>query len=226
MSLHGPLAGSPVLEALLRKTASDTAVPSEIRLTAFRSLAGVFRSDENLALFLEVFEKGKGFKGLELSARDYMTLAYELAVRCPERFAQIRSLQEGRIGNPDLLREFRFVYRAAAPEKAERDSLFASLLEAENRRVEPWAQSALSYLNHPLRQSEAVEYIYPALEELPEIQRTGDIFFPKNWSVALLGGHDSPEAAAEVRRFLADHPDFPTLLESKLLIAADHLLTR
>ncbi len=226
MSLHGPLAGSPMLEALLRKTASDTAVPSEIRLTAFRSLAGVFRSDENLALFLEVFEKGKGFKGLEMSARDYMTLAYELAVRCPERFAQIRSLQEGRIKNPDLLREFRFVYRAAAPEKAERDSLFASLLEAENRRVEPWAQSALSYLNHPLRQSEAVEYIYPALEELPEIQRTGDIFFPKNWSVALLGGHDSPEAAAEVRRFLADHPDFPTLLESKLLIAADHLLTR
>ena len=226
MSIHGPLAGSPVLEALLLKVASDTSVPDEIRLTAFRSLASVFRSEKNLDLFMEVFEKARGFKGLELSARDYMTLAYELAVRCPERFAQIRSLQEGRIGNPDLLREFRFVYRAVAPDKSERDALFASLLEAENRRVEPWTQSALAYLNHPLRQKEAVGHIYPGLEELPEIQRTGDIFFPKNWSVALLSGHDSPEAAAEVKRFLADHPDLPDLLKGKLLIAADHLLSR
>ena len=110
------------------------------------------------------------------------------------------------------------------PAKESRDALFASLLLPENRRVEPWTESALSYLNHPLRQADAIPYIYPALEILPEVQRTGDIFFPKNWCTNLLRGHDSPEASAEVKRFLDAHPDFPDLLKCKLLQSADHLL--
>lgn len=224
LSVRGPLAGSPVLEALLLRTASDKAVPREIRLVAFRSLIGVFRSKENQALMWDVFRSGRGYMGLELSVRDYMNLGCELALRCPDRFEQIRRIQEARIANPDLLREFRFVYRAVAPEKAERDALFASLLKTENRTVEPWVQSALGYLNHPLRQQEAVQYIYPGLEILPEIQRTGDIFFPKDWCVGLLSGHDSPQAGDEIRRYLADHPELPDLLKSKLMIAADHLL--
>lgn len=57
------------------------------------------------------------------------------------------------------------------------DSLFRSLLQAENRRIEPWAATTLSYLNHPTRQDYAVKYIRPALEKLTEVQRTGDIFF-------------------------------------------------
>ena len=224
LSIHGPLAGSPVLEKLLGDTASDPSLPAEIRLTAFRTLAEVFRSDENLILFRQIFRDGKGYKGISLSVRDYMTLAYELAVRCPGQYDGIVSLQESRIDNPDLLREFRYVVRAVVPAKESRDSLFASLLLPENRRVEPWTESALSYLNHPLRQADAVPYIRPALEILPEIQRTGDIFFPKNWCTSLLRGHDSPEAAAEVKRFLESHPDFPGLLKCKLLQSADHLL--
>ena len=224
LAIHGPLAGSPVLEELLRQAVSDIGLPKEIRLTAFRTLAGVFRSEESLSLLQSVFREGKGCQGIEFSVRDYMTLSYELAIRCPDRYASIAALQEGRIANPDLLREFRYVYRAVAPDKESRDRLFASLLEPENRAVEPWAASALSYLNHPLRQEEAVAYVYPGLEELPEIQRTGDIFFPKNWCTSLLQGHDSEAAAAEVKRFLADHPAFPPLLKAKLLQSADHLL--
>ena len=46
--------------------------------------------------------------------------------------------------------------------------MFASLLVAENRRVEPWASAALSNLNCQLRQKEAVGYIRPALEAFIE----------------------------------------------------------
>ena len=226
LSIHGPLAGSPVLEKLLGDTVSDPSLSPEIRLTAFRTLAEVFRTEENLALMQRVFREGKGFRGINLSIRDYMSLACELAVRCPGQYQEIRDLQESRISNPDLLREFRFVVQAVVPEKEDRDAFFAALLEPENRRVEPWAESALAYLNHPLRQADAVPYIYPALEALPEIQRTGDIFFPKNWCVNLLRGHDSPEAAAELKRFLDAHPDLPDLLKGKLLQAADHLLRK
>ncbi len=224
LSIQGPLAGSSLLEKILYDVASDTALPREIRLTAFRTLAEVFRTESVKSILKKVFEEGKGYKGLKLGVRDYMTLAYELAIRCPDQYESLCALQEKRIENPDLLREFRFVYRAVSPEKQSRDALFASLLEAENRSVEPWALSALSYLNHPLRQKEAIPYIDPGLEELPEIQRTGDIFFPKNWSTSLLRGHSSPEAKAEVERFLQEHPDFPALLKDKLLQAADHLL--
>ena len=224
LSIHGPLAGSERLEGLLWEVASDTAIPGEIRLTAFRALAGVFRTETVCSALWTVFEAGTDYKGLKLGVQDYMTLAYELALRFPERYESIRSLQEGRLENPDLLREFRYVYRAVSPDKAFRDSLFASLLEPGNRSVEPWAAAALSYLNHLLRQEEALAYIYPGLAELPEIQRTGDIFFPKNWCTSLLRGHGSPEAAVEVERFLRNHPDFPELLKGKLLQSADHLL--
>lgn len=224
LSIHGPLAGSELLENLLYEVCSDLSIPGENRLTAFRSLAEVFRTDGVRQVLWTVFREGKGYKGLQLNVRDYMILAYELAVRYPERCEEIRTIQEQRIENPDLLREFRFVYRSVSPEKDVRDALFTSLLEAENRSVEPWTASVLSYLNHPLRQREALAYIRPGLEELPEIQQTGDIFFPKNWCVSLLRGHDSPEAAAEVKSFLQDNPDFPALLKGKLLQSADHLL--
>lgn len=50
---------------------------------------------------------------------------------------------------------------------------------AENRRIEPWTATVLSYLNHPARESYSIKYIRPALEALLDVQRTGDIFFPK-----------------------------------------------
>ena len=224
LSIHGPLAGSKVLEDLLADAASDASIPKEIRLTVFRTLSEVFRSEGNLSEILDVFKYGKGYKGIDLGVRDYMSLAYELSVRCPDKYGEIISLQESRIDNPDLLREFRHVARAVSPLKDSRDSLFASMLEPENRTVEPWTASALAYLNHHLRQADALPYIYPGLQEMPEIQRTGDIFFPKNWCVSLLRGHEGKEAADEVRRFLDDHPDFPLLLKGKLLQSADHLL--
>ena len=224
LAVHGPVAGSPRLERELLEAAEDPALSKEIRLQALRSLAGVFRSDAALKLIRALFQAGTDYQGLKLGQRDFLTLAYELAIRCPEDYDTIRALQEQRLKNPDQLREFRFIYPSVAPEKARRDSVFRALLEPRNRAVEPWAAAALGYLNHPLRQQEALEYIRPALEALPEIQRTGDIFFPKNWCVSLLGGHDSPQAANEVLRFLDAHPDFPDLLKTKLLQSADHLL--
>ena len=83
-----------------------------------------------------------------------------------------------RIHNPDRLRQFDFISRAMTADTLKLDSLFRSLLQAENRRIEPWAATTLSYLNHPTRQDYAVKYIRPALEKLTEVQRTGDIFFP------------------------------------------------
>ena len=106
------------------------------------------------------------------------------------------------------------------PDSEVRDALFESLMEPENRRIEPWTATLLGYLNHHLRQEEAVKYIYRGLEEMEEVQRTGDIFFPRNWAGALLAGHRSKEAYDILQRFLDENPDYPTLMRNKILQAA------
>ena len=172
----------------------------------------------------QVWFQQQPWPGLQLSAEDYNTLACELALRRPADLEQIHSVQRSRITNTDRLARFDYVWPSLSPDKAVRDSVFASLLEPGNRSTEPWAQESLRLLNHPLRQQEALGYIVPALDEMQEIQRTGDIFFPKNWIVATLSGHDSPEATALVRNWLDAHPDYPVLLKNKILQAADPLL--
>lgn len=155
-----------------------------------------------------------------LSEDDYTTLAFELAVRLPKTSDRILAHQRQRISNPDRVRRFDFIARATVADETSRDSLFAALLLPENRRIEPWAVTALYYLNHPLRQSHAVRYLRPALEVLEDVQHTGDIFFPRSWVGSLLRGHRSPEAYHEVTSFVTAHPDYPPMLLNKLLQAA------
>ena len=174
----------------------------------------------NESVVAELYDIWHEAKHPLLNVNDYMALSYELALRYPERYDTICTTQRSRISDPDRLRRFDYIIRAVHPSKSERDALFSSLLEPENRRIEPWAASALAYLNHPLRGLEAVEYIHPGLEELLEVQRTGDIFFPRNWVGALLSGHRSPEAHDKLQHFLEENADYPQLMLNKILQAA------
>lgn len=155
-----------------------------------------------------------------LNEHDYMSMAYELALHYPAKYENILTTQRSRITNPDRLRQFDFISQAVTPDTLQMDALFQSLLKAENRRIEPWAASALAYLNHPLREKYAVKYIRPGLEVLQEVQRTGDIFFPKTWVSVLLRNHKSKEAYQEVQAFFEAHPEYSPLLKNKILQAA------
>ena len=195
-------------------TCDNAALSRRLKMT----LTHVMRSEEVCAVMYDMW-LSKSDKMLNES--DYMTLAYELAVRYPERYNEIYSTQLERISNADRRNQFEYIMRGTHPDMEVRDTLFESLMEPENRRIEPWTATLLGYLNHHLRQKEAVKYIYRGLEEIEEVQRTGDIFFPRNWAGALLGGHTSDEAKAEVERFLNDHSDLNQLLRNKILQAAD-----
>lgn len=217
---HEPEAAEKVLLDVSR----NGKVPAGVRLTAFRNLMRVASREETVSDLFDIWKSKKPWTGLALNDDDYTALACELAVRRPEDFARIGKEQRERITNADKKARFDFVLPAASPLQAARDSVFASLLEPENRITEPWAQESLRLLNHPLRQKESLQYIVPALDEMQEIQRTGDIFFPKNWISSVLGGHSGPEAASLVREWLKAHPDYPPLLLNKILQAADPLL--
>ena len=152
--------------------------------------------------------------------RDYMRMAYHLALLRPGQWQEIIEQQRGRLSNADMLREFDFVSRGCHPDTEVQQRLFLSLLQRENRTVEPYASAMLALLNDPLREPLSNRYITPGLEVLEEIQQTGDIFFPLAWCNALLDGHRSHEAAQLVQTFLDAHPDYPSALRGKLLQAA------
>lgn len=193
------------------------------RLQAFRLYRSVADSPEAIARLYKLWKEEQAPAGCSLSENDYISLSYSLAIRLPEQADEIVSVQQSRIINPDRKREYAFVEPSVSPRKEVRDSVFASLLIAENRRVEPWASAALANLNTRFRQKEAVTYIRPALEALQEVQRTGDIFFPTAWVRALLAGHTSAQAREQVEAFFADHPDYPVMLSNKIRQQADHL---
>ena len=158
------------------------------------------------------------------NVNDYMTLAYELSLRFPERYDTIATTQRERITDEDRRRKFDFIIRSVNPSVEAQERLFEELLEPENRRIEPWTATVISYLSHPLRDRESAKYIYRGLDELREVQRTGDIFFPRNWVGALLENHRTKEAYDELKRWLGDNPDYPQLLRNKILQAAHPLL--
>jgi aminopeptidase N len=106
----------------------------------------------------------------------------------------------------------------------ERAAFFASLADVANRRHEAWVLDGLRSLHHPLRAETSEAFIGRSLELLPEIQRTGDIFFPKRWMDATLGGHRSPRAAQTVKDFVAAlPPSYPDRLRRIMLSSADDL---
>lgn len=151
---------------------------------------------------------------------DYIKLSYELSIRKPLLSTTILEEQRSRIENADRLQRFDFVSRAVCPDTTALDSLFLSLLQPENRRIEPWTAEALSYLNHPLRDDYSVKYIRPGLDILQQVQLTGDIFFPGMWCRSLLRNHRSRKAYEEVLCFLDENPDYQDLLKNKILVAS------
>ncbi len=151
-----------------------------------------------------------------LNSRDYMRMAYHLAIMRPQQWQQILDVQRGRLNNEDQRREFDFISRACNPDTQVQQQLFNELLQAENRRVEPWARDMLALLNDPTREPFSNRYITPGLDALPEIQQTGDIFFPGYWLTGLLSGHYSDEAKALVRQWIDTHADLEPALMNKL----------
>lgn len=162
--------------------------------------------------------------GLKLNENDYTGLAAALALRSEKIGGWVLDAQDQKIKNADNLRRWQFVKPALSADAAVRKAFFTSLLEAENRRYEPWVTQALGYLNHPLRRQHALKFLPKALDELEEIQLTGDIFFPKAWLDAAFSGHQSKEAAALIRSFMKDNPGYNPRLIQKLQQAADPVL--
>ncbi len=213
---------APTLERKL-KDGLDRSTSSTMKSTYFSALRSTATTPEGVAFVKRVWRHQEKIPGLTLAEPDEATMALELAVRSVPAAASILEEQRGRFLNPDRKARFEFVMPAVSDRQDVRDAWFERLSDVQNRRREPWVIEGLRYLHHPLRADAAEKYVKPALDLLPDIQKTGDIFFPANWMDATLAGHNSSAAAKIVREFLATHNDYPIRLRRIILQSADEL---
>ncbi|HWA33678.1 MAG TPA: ERAP1-like C-terminal domain-containing protein, partial [Cyclobacteriaceae bacterium] len=172
---------------------------------------------------LQKFWEDENAVGFKLSERDRIQLVLELAVREVEGYDVLLNAQLEKTTNPDRVAELRFMMPAVSADVTMRDNFFERLKDQENRTHEPWVLEAQRYLNHPRRAETSVKYVKGSLELLEEMQRTGDIFFPKGWLDATLGEYQSKEAADAVRAYLKTHITLRNDLKNKLLQSSDML---
>jgi aminopeptidase N len=214
---------APRLELVLR-LGLDGAKTQTLKSVWFGALRDVAQTPATIEWLTRVWNQDEKVPGLTLAETDFIRLAEDIAVRGVSDAASILDRQVERTKNPDRKAQLLFVRPALSSNAAEREAWFASLADVANRRREPWVLEGLRYLHHPLRAGASEQFIEPSLVMLREIQRTGDIFFPKRWMDTTLGSYQSRAAAATVRAFLARQPpDYPERLRRIILSSADDL---
>ncbi len=187
-------------------------------LNTFRSVA---LTDEAVAKLAKLWRQELTVEGVKLSQNDFTQLAAQLALRTWPGYEEILDEQLARLTNPDRKARLAFVRPALSADQQVRDAFFASLKQAKNREHEAWVLEAVGYLHHPLRAQGSAKYVLPTLDLLWEIQRTGDIFFPKRLLDKTFWGHQSFDVANEVRQFLYRNNHYPLKLKDKILQSVD-----
>ena len=211
------------VEGVLR-SGLDRAATSTAKGAWFSALRGVTTSQASLDWLTSVWRGETRIPMLPLAEVDEIALAFQMALRGGPAASEIVAQQEARILNPDLKARFQFIKPAVSDDPAVRAAFFKGLKSSEHRRREAWVVDAMKYLHHPVRAESSQHLLLPALEMLPDVKRTGDIFFPKRWSDAALSGYQSPQIADDVRTFIAAlPPEYPERLRWTLLSAADPL---
>jgi aminopeptidase N len=216
-------AAADELEPMMRAGLAQ-AKSRSVKAAWFSAIRSVAMTPATVGWLEDVWRRRTVIAGLPLAEVDEADLAADLAVRDVPASEEILTAQLERFTNPDRKARFAFVMPALSRDPAVRDRFFDSLRDPSHRTREAWVLDAVRYLHHPLRAAASKKHVRPALELVEEIQRTGDIFFPKRWADATLGGYQSIQTAAEVRAFIEGlPPGYPPRLRWVLLSAADPL---
>ena len=210
------------LEEVLYKRL-QASLPSNIKKTLFNLFSSIAYSNSAKAKLYSLWSREKVIPGLKLNEDDFTNMAMNLAIFKHEKADEILNKTRTAFTNPDKQKRFEFLLPSLSKDEMVRDAFVKSLKDDENREKESWVAVGLANINHPLRQESSQKYIRFSLDLVEEIQRTGDIFFPKDWLNNTVGKYSSKYAFDEVQRFLKENPNFSPILKRKLLQATDGL---
>ena len=212
----------PKLEKrLLNRLYSDA--PKNIKKTIFNAYRSIAYSQEGQETLYRIWNGENQINNLSLNQDDITLLAQTLSLYDHPNALAILSQAKAKLTNPDKRERFEFLEPALSNNLETRSTFFESFRNPKNRVKESWVQTAATYIHHPLRQKESIRNLKISLELLEEIQKTGDIFFPKRWLDATIGLYSSEEAYALVIKYLEVYPDIDANLKRKLLQVSDKL---
>lgn len=216
------LANARAIETTLMNKMNGTE-DKELKYLLLKKYISIGTSDDAVKRMRGLWDGSQTIPGVDLSLNDKIKLAFELAIKDPERAEETLNAQLALLENKDKKDRMSFIMPALSNDPVERDNFFNSLKDATNREHESWVTTAVSYLHHPLRRQHSIKYLSESLDLLEELQRTGDIFFPKRWLDNTLRAYQSPEAVALVEDYLNKNPQLDPKLRQKLLQSADLL---
>jgi len=212
----------PQLESILYERL-QTNLTSNIKKTLFNLFSSIAYSDSAKAKLYQIWNKETVIPNLKLNEDDYTNIAMNLAIFKHGKADEILNKTRTTITNPDKQKRFEFLLPSLSKDESVRGAFMESLKDDKNREKESWVSVGLANIHHPLRQESAQKYIRFSLDLTEEIQRTGDIFFPKDWLNNTIGKYSSKYAFDEVQRFLKENPNFSPILKRKLFQATDGL---
>jgi len=212
----------PRLQELLWARLQSQAA-ANLKKDLFNLYQSVAYSGNGLEHLYEIWQKQLVISQLVLNQDDYTDLAFRLALyRHPEADTILDTARK-EIKNPDRVDRFDFLLPAVSGTVEGRSAYFESFKAVENRAKENWVITACYYIHHPLRHQQSIKNLWLALELMEEIEKTGDIFFPKAWLDHTLGMYSSPEAMQLFNDYLKSYPDLDSQLKLKLWQSVDDL---
>ncbi|CAG2532226.1 aminopeptidase N [Maribacter dokdonensis] len=198
-------------------------LPASIKKTLYSIYVSMGYANTSLENLFKIWSKELTIKNLKLNDDDYTELAMDLALYNHPKNEQILKTAEEAITNNDKLNRFKFLLPSISNNYETKKEFFESLKQEKNRAKESWVTNAMNNLNHPLHQKESLQYLRNSLDLLDEIQKTGDIFFPKRWLSSTIGNYTSLEAYEILQAYLDSNPKLKPSLKSKVLQASDDL---
>ncbi|MDQ2891104.1 MAG: M1 family aminopeptidase [Gemmatimonadota bacterium] len=210
----------PALEATLRDVAGDTTRSYEIRKPNLDALIRVTRTQSGLAYLDHLLDSATAAGAPLRAPTKWAIITQLIAGRYPTASARFEA--EHRADSTSEGRRYSFIARAATPDSAVKREYFNRYL-SDPTLNEEWATSSLGAFNEPGQQALTIDYLKPALDTLPWLQRNRRIFFIGSWLGGFIGGQSTPQAAAVVRQFLRMNPALGTDLRQKVLQTLDEL---
>lgn len=202
---------SEIAERLLWKMLYTTHDKSK-RIALFGTISTLFNTKYSWEKIYKIWEAPDKFDLYKLGGNEIKRVSLELIARDSSFYKKISLKQFSRIDDSVAAKEYLRVAEALSPDYKVRDSIFESLLNYQNRAVEPVTADVLRWLNSKYRAENSVKYLERALQEVEDIQKTGDIFFPTKWLNSLLWGHRSREAYDILNNFISNSSIEPMLL--------------
>ncbi|HEU4597511.1 MAG TPA: M1 family aminopeptidase [Pyrinomonadaceae bacterium] len=209
---------APALEAMLRERMLNAETVG-LRITYFRTFRDVATTAAARQELIRILSGETKVPGMTLRARDRFDLARALMSGGDGRAPKILGGLSAEDKSDDA-RRYAYAAGAAWPDGAVKRRYFEQYV-GDKDLAESWIEASFGPFNAPRQTELTLQFLEPALRELPTLKRTRKIFFVNGWLAAFIGGQCSNEALTVVRDFLAREQALDRDLRLKVLEAVD-----